>query len=155
MASFKSLTFNMFHYNWRCFSRGLNTTYVFLQSLSSFIEFFVQLIVKIKLMINIPLREKCPNTESFLVFIFPYSVRIQGNTDQKKLRIWTLFTQCSLLGAFTKRCSKKKAVLKKIRKFQSEIPWAQFFSSEAVHLKLCHRNAVSGFSAKVLSVTVP
>ena len=24
----------------------------------------------------------------------PYSVRIQGNTDQKKLRIWTLFTQC-------------------------------------------------------------
>ena len=26
----------------------------------------------------------------------PYSVRIQENTDQKKLRIWTLFTQCSL-----------------------------------------------------------
>ena len=24
----------------------------------------------------------------------PYSVRIQENTDQKKLRIWTLFTQC-------------------------------------------------------------
>ena len=33
-----------------------------------------------------PLREKCPNTEFFLV-------RIQENTDQKKLRIWTLFTQ--------------------------------------------------------------
>ena len=28
------------------------------------------------------LREKCP-----------YSVRIQENTDQKQLRIWTLFTQ--------------------------------------------------------------
>ena len=30
--------------------------------------------------------EKCPNTEFFLVRIFPYSA-------QKKLRIWTLFTQ--------------------------------------------------------------
>ena len=26
--------------------------------------------------------------------ISPYSVRMQENTDQKKLRIWTLFTQC-------------------------------------------------------------
>ena len=25
----------------------------------------------------------------------PYSVRIQENTDHKKLRIWTLFTQCT------------------------------------------------------------
>ena len=24
----------------------------------------------------------------------PYSVRIEENTDQKKLRIWTLFTEC-------------------------------------------------------------
>ena len=32
------------------------------------------------------LSEKCPNTEFFLV-------RIQENEDQKKLRIWTLFTQ--------------------------------------------------------------
>ena len=24
---------------------------------------------------------------------FPYSIRMQGNTDQEKLRIWTLFTQ--------------------------------------------------------------
>ena len=32
------------------------------------------------------LREKYPNTEFFLVRIFPHS-------DQKKLRIWTLFTQ--------------------------------------------------------------
>ena len=27
----------------------------------------------------------------------PYSVRIQENTDQKKLRIWTLFTQCFII----------------------------------------------------------
>ena len=30
----------------------------------------------------------------FLVCISPYSVQIRENTDQKKLRIWTLFTQC-------------------------------------------------------------
>ena len=29
----------------------------------------------------------------------PYSVRIQENTDQKKLRIRTLFTQCLVYGA--------------------------------------------------------
>ena len=34
------------------------------------------------------LREKYPNTEFFLVLIFPYS-------DQINLRIWTLFTQCN------------------------------------------------------------
>ena len=32
------------------------------------------------------LREKCPNTNLFLV-------RMRENTDQKKPRIWTLFTQ--------------------------------------------------------------
>ena len=35
------------------------------------------------------LREKCP-----------YSVRIQENTDQKQLRIWTLFTQWECLLKF-------------------------------------------------------
>ena len=37
--------------------------------------------------VQFTLREKCPNTEFFLIGIFLYS-------DQKKLRIWTLFTQC-------------------------------------------------------------
>ena len=55
-----------------------------------------------------PLREQCPNAE-FLWPVFscirtecgylhhksPYSVRIQGNTDQKKFRIWAHFTECS------------------------------------------------------------
>ena len=41
------------------------------------------------------LREKRPNTELFLVRIFLYSDWIQKNTDQKKLRIWALFTQSS------------------------------------------------------------
>ena len=53
------------------------------------------------------LREKCPNTEFFPVRSFlylywirsksPYSVQIQENKDQKKLRIWALFTQWKYL----------------------------------------------------------
>ena len=60
--------------------------------------------------VKVPLREKRPNTEFFLVRIFPhsehgdlrskspYSVQMRGNTDKKNLRIWTLFTQCSVIG---------------------------------------------------------
>ena len=59
------------------------------------------------------LREKCPNTEFFLVSIFsyscipyllrrsPYSFQIRENMDQKKLRIWTLHV---VIGAI---CSEK------------------------------------------------
>ena len=32
----------------------------------------------------------------YLRSISPYSVQMRENTDQKKLRIWTLFTQCEL-----------------------------------------------------------
>ena len=61
---------------------------------------------------ELSLREKCPNTEFSLAFILLYSDWIQQNTnqikltysvrtcecaDQKKLRIWTLFTQCLLM----------------------------------------------------------
>ena len=42
------------------------------------------------------LPEKSQNTEFFLVRIFPYSVQMRENTDQKKLRIWPLFAQCQL-----------------------------------------------------------
>ena len=35
-------------------------------------------------------------TESDSLFKYPYSVKIQENTDQKKLRIRTLFTQCKI-----------------------------------------------------------
>ena len=40
--------------------------------------------------------EKCSNMEFSLVHIFPYSVQIRENVDQKKLRIWTFLTQCVL-----------------------------------------------------------
>ena len=36
-----------------------------------------------ELMTRLALREKCTNTESFLVRIFLHSVGIQENTDQK------------------------------------------------------------------------
>ena len=41
--------------------------------------------------------EKFRNTEFFLVRIFLCSVRIQEDTDQKKLHIWTLFMQWRLM----------------------------------------------------------
>ena len=50
-----------------------------------------------------PLREKCPNTEFFWpVFSrirteYGEIVQMRENTDQKKLRIWTLFTKYSLI----------------------------------------------------------
>ena len=56
------------------------------------------------------LREKCPNTEFFLIRIFPhlteygeirnispYSAQMWENTDHKKIRIWTLFTQWEMI----------------------------------------------------------
>ena len=42
-----------------------------------------------------------------------YSVRIQENTDQKKLRIWTLFTQCILQRSVFHLEKKQKHLLRK------------------------------------------
>ena len=38
---------------------------------------------------------KCLNVEFFLVCIFPLSVQIRENTDQKKILIWIIFIQCN------------------------------------------------------------
>ena len=43
-------------------------------------------------------KKKCPNTDFFLVHIFRYSVRIEENTDQKKL----------LISHFSRRASKRR-----------------------------------------------
>ena len=43
----------------------------------------------------------CPNTEFYLVRIFLYLDWIQENTDQKKLHIWTHFTQWIFLKSIT------------------------------------------------------
>ena len=43
----------------------------------------------------------CIRTEyGEILRISPYSVRMRENTDQKKLRIWTLFTQCKKILLF-------------------------------------------------------
>ena len=49
------------------------------------ISYLKQVCHMTKLMISLlpTLREKCPNTELFMVRIFLYSARIQKNTDQK------------------------------------------------------------------------
>ena len=47
------------------------------------------------------LRENCANTKIILVRIFPYLDWIRENTDQKKLLIWILFTQCIALWKVT------------------------------------------------------
>ena len=47
--------------------------------------------------LGITLRKKCPNTEFFLVRIFLYS-------DQKKLRIWIIFTECIPDNIFHMEC---------------------------------------------------
>ena len=54
------------------------------------------------------LRERCPNTEFFLVRIFLYLFWMQENTDQKKLRIWTLFTQWRKLRQKKRKFEKSK-----------------------------------------------
>ena len=56
-------------------------------------ELFLIFNAMIDLTRETPLREKCPNTEFFMVCIILYSDWTQEDTDQKKLRIWTLFTQ--------------------------------------------------------------
>ena len=52
--------------------------------------------------ITISLCEKCPNNEFFLVCIL-----MRENADQKKLRMWTLFTQC--IDSRTQNTAKAKA----------------------------------------------
>ena len=54
----------------------------------------MKLVLSGSILHNSTLREKCPNTELFLVRISPYSVRMRENTDQKQVRIWTLLTEC-------------------------------------------------------------
>ena len=60
---------------------------------------------------KLSLCENCPNTEFFLVRIFSV---LGLNTDQKILRIWTLFTQCFLTKAATNLHKIKTTVILKL-----------------------------------------
>ena len=77
--------------------------------------------------IAITLREKCSNTELFLVRIFlysdwisksPFSIQIQENTDQKWLLIWTLFAQCRSMSA-SSSISQDQEMIKGIGKLKN------------------------------------
>ena len=58
--------------------------------------------------------------------ISPYSVRTQENTDQKLLRIWTLFTQCDELINLALIWSKfLKDQLLEINSFSTNVPFMQ------------------------------
>ena len=47
--------------------------------------------------VRVSLSHTTRNTEFFLVRIFPYLHWIRENMDQKKLRVWALFTHCQLI----------------------------------------------------------
>ena len=72
------------------FKTSINITPIFLYSYYPLYCFFFWVF---DLFWKYPLRARCSNTEFFLVRIFPYSDWMRENTGQKKLRIWTLFTQ--------------------------------------------------------------
>ena len=72
----------------------------------------------------------CIRTEyGYLWSKSPYSVRMQENTDQKHLRIWTLFTQCAFRKDvdYNQKCGKSLPV--KNLGFQSVLKVLQVYSS--------------------------
>ena len=71
---------------------------ILLLFISTFLAHMLTLIIYHTILLSIQtLHEKYPNTEFFLVCIFLCLDWIQENTDQKKLRIWTLFKQWDCL----------------------------------------------------------
>ena len=74
-------------------SKKLKTGFLQWESDAPLMHYFAPESVR-PMLVLFTLHEKCPNTKVFILRIFPYSVLIRENTVQKKLRIWTLFTQC-------------------------------------------------------------
>ena len=75
-----------------------------------------------------PLPEKWLNTEFFLVRIFLYSVQIQENTDQRKLRIWTVFIQRWVIWS-TNKVFWNKSLLHKI--YFKDFKWKSLYKIHA------------------------
>ena len=48
-----------------------------------------------------------------------YSVRMQKNTDQKKLRIWTIFTQCWMIKLFGGNTQESSQIWRKVEGFSN------------------------------------
>ena len=78
----------------KSYGTDITTLYVFQQDVRAYAGNFTYAL-RLQMIVGNRLNDtKCPNKEFFLVRIFLYSVRIQENMDYKKLRIWSLFTQC-------------------------------------------------------------
>ena len=80
----------------------------------------VLILFRLKYLFHIPWKIQSAQIRSFFWSVFsdgillksPYSVRIQENTDRKKLRIWTLFTQFQIFsGDYGESCLKTCKVL--------------------------------------------
>ena len=86
LASILSHTWNTIIYGLSCplhYTKSRNFTFIH----------WVQILWRRIVSFPKTLRKKYANVEFFLVRIFPYSVQIRKNTDQKKLHIWTIFAQ--------------------------------------------------------------
>ena len=76
------------------------------------------MLTSIHLSLSIALRKKYPNTEFFLVRIFPHSIQMGENKDHKNFHICILFTQCHRLrlediyNSLHSRCYRRIWVLK-------------------------------------------
>ena len=75
---------------------------------------------------KLSLREKCSNTEFLLVRIFLYSLRIQDNTDLKKLRIHAVCILCQskkVVKKENKHVKYSKLTLDHVNPFQVNVPF--------------------------------
>ena len=106
-------------------------------------------------MTDITLREKCPNTEFFLV-------RLQKNTEQEKLRIWTLFKQCYIYIAlclkiaahllFSGRAYENKVILSLNKKNEKWKIWN--FLKANTFISLIFRSSTSQVLERILIVHI-
>ena len=82
--------------------------------------------------------------------ISPYSVRMRENTDQKKLRIWTLFTQCKdtelndTVSILTLKSTPERRIL-----------WTQNAKRERICLINWHNYNITTWSTNYLGGTTP
>ena len=92
--------------------------------------------------ISSTLCEKCTNTEFFwsifsgvqteygeIRSIYPYSVRMRENTDQKKLRIWTLFRQWHYIRKCSHNCFYTKDLTPLLHVKRLSLSFAETFRS--------------------------
>ena len=78
-AIFTEVLYCFFKHTWNL----LRLSFVLLTTIISHLRFPINLAI----FATLTLHEKCPNTELFLVCILLHSVRIQKNTDHKKINV--------------------------------------------------------------------